>query len=83
MSTEIKMPKFGETMEEGTVVNWKKKVGDTIHEGEVIVEVDTDKSTLEIESPASGTLLKILVQVNQTVPINTPIAIVGESGESF
>ena len=77
MSTEIKMPKFGETMEEGMIVNWKKKVGDDVNEGEVIVEVDTDKSTLEVESTVSGRLLKILVEVNQTVPVNTPIAIIG------
>lgn len=77
MSTEIRMPKFGETMEEGMIVAWRKQVGDMISDGEVIAEVDTDKSTLEIESPVSGKLLKILVEVNQTVPVNTPIAIVG------
>jgi pyruvate dehydrogenase E2 component (dihydrolipoamide acetyltransferase) len=77
MSTQIRMPKFGETMEEGTIVAWKKQVGDSIADGEVIAEVDTDKSTLEIESPVSGTLLDVLVQVNETVPVNTPIAIVG------
>lgn len=77
MSIEIRMPKFGETMEEGMIVAWKKQVGDIISDGEVIAEVDTDKTTLEIESPISGKLLQILVQVNQTVPVNTPIAIVG------
>ena len=77
MSIEIRMPKFGETMEEGMSVAWKKQVGDIISDGEVIAEVDTDKTTLEIESPISGKLLQILVQVNQTVPVNTPIAIVG------
>lgn len=82
MATEIRMPKFGETMEEGTIVDWKKGIGETVREGEIIVEVDTDKSTLEVESTASGTLLKILVQVNQTVPINTPIAIIGKKGEA-
>jgi len=80
MSTEIRMPKFGETMEEGTIVEWKKQVGDSVKEGEVIVEVDTDKSRLEVESNAAGILLKILVGVNETVPINTPIAIIGKSG---
>lgn len=82
MATEIKMPKFGETMEEGTIVHWKKGIGESVREGEIIVEVDTDKSTLEVESTTSGTLLKILVQANQTVPINTPIAIIGEKGEA-
>ncbi|MBL7697172.1 MAG: hypothetical protein JNK79_03410 [Chitinophagaceae bacterium] len=77
MSTQIRMPKFGETMEEGTIVAWKKQVGESVTDGEVIAEVDTDKSTLEIESPVTGKLLQILVNVNQTVPVNTPIAVIG------
>lgn len=77
MPTELKMPKFGETMEEGMIVEWKKKVGDDITEGEVIAEVDTDKTTLEVESTVTGKLLQILVGVNETVPVNTPIAIIG------
>ena len=81
MATEITMPKFGETMEEGTIVDWKKQVGESVEEGEVLVEVDTDKSTLEVESTTSGTLLKILVETDQTVPIHTPIAVIGEPGE--
>jgi len=81
MATEITMPKFGETMEEGTIVEWKKQVGETVIEGEVIAEVETDKSVLEVESTTSGTLLKILVETNQTVTINTPIAVIGEHGE--
>jgi pyruvate dehydrogenase E2 component (dihydrolipoamide acetyltransferase) len=81
MATEITMPKFGETMEEGTIVDWIKQVGDTIKEGEIIAEVETDKSILEIESTVSGTLLMILVEIDQTVPINTPIAIIGEKEE--
>lgn len=80
MKTEIRMPKFGETMEEGTIVEWKKQVGDTVRDGEVIAEVDTDKSRLEVESNTSGILSKILVAINQTVPINTPIAIIEENG---
>jgi len=80
MSTIITMPKFGETMEEGTIVEWIKQIGEIIEEGEVIAEVETDKSVLEVESTVAGTLLEILVETNQTVPINTPIAIVGEKG---
>jgi len=76
MTTEVTMPKFGETMEEGTIVEWKKEVGDTVREGEVLVDVETDKSILEVESLVSGTLLKILVETDQTVPVNTPIAII-------
>ena len=76
MTTEVTMPKFGETMEEGTIVEWKKEVGDTIKEGEVLVDVETDKSILEVESLVSGSLLKILVEEGQTVPVNTPIALI-------
>ncbi len=81
MATEITMPKFGETMEEGTIVEWQKQVGDTVEEGEILVIVDTDKSQLDVESSTSGTLLKILVGTDQTVPIHTPIAIIGKTGE--
>jgi len=76
------MPMLGETMEEGTITEWKKQVGQAIRKGEVIVEIETDKATMEVESTASGILLKILVEAGQTVPINTPIAIIGEEGES-
>ncbi len=76
MTAEVTMPKFGETMEEGTIVEWKKEVGDAVEEGEVLVDVETDKSILEVESFVSGTLLKILVETGQTVPVNTPIAII-------
>jgi pyruvate dehydrogenase E2 component (dihydrolipoamide acetyltransferase) len=76
MTAEVTMPKFGETMEEGTIVEWKKEVGDAVAEGEVLVDVETDKSILEVESFVSGTLLKILVETGQTVPVNTPIAII-------
>jgi len=76
MTTEFTMPKFGETMEEGTIIEWKKQVGDTVKEGEIIAEVETDKALVDVESTISGTLLKILVSPNQTVPINTPIAVI-------
>jgi len=82
MATEFTMPMLGETMEEGTITEWKKQVGQAIRKGEVIVEIETDKATMEVESTASGILLKILVEAGQTVPINTPIAIIGEEGES-
>jgi len=76
MTTEFTMPKFGETMEEGTSIEWKKQVGDTVKEGEIIAEVEIDKALVDVESTISGTLLKILVSPNQTVPINTPIAVI-------
>ena len=78
MTTEFTMPKLGEVMEEGTVVTWKKNVGETIGKGEVLMEVQTDKVTMDVESPASGTILQILVPEKATVPINTVLAIIGD-----
>ena len=76
MATKFTMPKFGETMEEGTIIKWNKRVGDIVKEGDILVEVDTDKTTLEVESTMSGILLEILVETGETVPVNAPIAII-------
>lgn len=83
MATEFTMPKLGEVMEEGTVLVWKKKVGDHVNKDEVLLEIQTDKATLELDSPVSGTVLKILVEPEKTVPINTVLAIIGEPGEAI
>ena len=77
MSTIITMPKYGETMEEGIIMEWKKQVGEKVEKGEIIAEIETDKSLFELESPVSGTLLEIMVEINQSVPVNNPIAIIG------
>ena len=77
MSTIITMPKYGETMEEGIIMEWRKQVGEKVEKGEIITEIETDKSLFELEAPVSGTLLEILVETNQSVPVNTPIAIIG------
>ena len=76
MSTEFTMPKLGHLMEEGTVLSWKKAVGDTIEKGEIFLEVEMDKATMEVESNLTGTVKEILVQEEQTVPVGTPLAIV-------
>ncbi len=76
MATELTMPKFGETMEEGTVSDWKVKEGQSIEEGDIVLEIETDKSLLEVESPASGTVTKILVPEGETVPVHTPLAVI-------
>ena len=81
MAEKIIMPQAGVTMEEGTIVKWLKGVGEYVKKDEPIVEVETDKVQMEIESTASGTLLKILVEEGETVPVTTPIAFVGEKGE--
>jgi len=76
MATEFTMPMLGEVMEEGRIVAWLKQEGDTVAEGEIIMEVETDKATMEVESTESGVLRKILVPEGETVPVNTPLALI-------
>ncbi|HYI44205.1 MAG TPA: dihydrolipoamide acetyltransferase family protein [Actinomycetota bacterium] len=82
MGTEIKMPQLGETVVEGTITKWLKQEGDQIAEDDLLVEISTDKVDSEVPSSASGTLQKILVQEGETVKVGTPLAIIGEEGES-
>ncbi|RZA24017.1 MAG: hypothetical protein EOP10_11135, partial [Proteobacteria bacterium] len=81
MAEVIEMPKLSDTMEEGGIASWLKKEGDFIEEGEAFVEIETDKATMEYNSPVEGYLLKILVPAGKTSPLNKPICIVGEKGE--
>lgn len=81
MATTIVMPQLSSTMEKGTIVQWLKKVGESVKEGEAIIEINTDKVDVEVESPASGVLLKILVNEGDEVPIKEPVAILGNAGE--
>ncbi len=81
MATRLLAPSMGEGVEELTVVNWLKKEGDTVKEMEVIVELETDKVTTEIPSPAAGTLLKILALMNETVKVGSTLAWIGQPGE--
>jgi 2-oxoglutarate dehydrogenase E2 component (dihydrolipoamide succinyltransferase) len=76
VSTEIRLPQYGMTMHEATIVTWLKKVGDTIVEGEPIAELDTDKATVELPAPTSGTLSEIRVQAGETVEVLEVIALV-------
>lgn len=76
MATEFKMPMLGEVMEEGCIVAWLKREGDRVERGEHIMEVETDKATMEVESTASGVLKQILVPAGETVPVNTTLAII-------
>jgi len=78
MAVEFLMPKLGEVMEEGKLIEWKKKEGDAVEKGEMILEIETDKATVDIESTATGILRKILVQEGEEVPINTPLALIAE-----
>ena len=76
MATEILMPKFGEVMEEGTLIEWKKKEGDAVEKGEVVLEIETDKANTDVESTATGVIQEILVQEGETVAVNTPLALI-------
>jgi pyruvate/2-oxoglutarate dehydrogenase complex dihydrolipoamide acyltransferase (E2) component len=83
MATIVKMPKMGSTMKEGTLGKWLVKEGDTIEEEDVLFEVSTDKITNEIESDVSGVVRKILVQEGETVPCQTPLAIIADADEDI
>jgi len=76
---EITMPRLSDTMSEGTVGRWLKKVGDQIAVGDIIAEIETDKATMELEAFEAGVLQQILIPEGQTVPIGHPIAIIGDS----
>jgi pyruvate dehydrogenase E2 component (dihydrolipoamide acetyltransferase) len=77
----VEMPKMGDTMETGKILNWIKKVGDVVKKGEPLAEVETDKVNIEIESFYNGTLRKILVSEGESAPIGAPIALIGSPDE--
>jgi pyruvate dehydrogenase E2 component (dihydrolipoamide acetyltransferase) len=81
MAETINMPKLGFDMAEGVLVRWVKQIGENINKGEVLAEIETDKATVEVESPASGVVLQFIVDQGDVVPVNAPIAVVGEKGE--
>ncbi len=79
MATEVILPKWGLTMEEGTLVSWLKKEGDQVAEGEVIAEIETEKITNELESPAGGVISKLLVEEDtEEIPVGTVLCIINE-----
>ncbi|MCD8556728.1 MAG: dihydrolipoyl dehydrogenase [Bacteroides graminisolvens] len=83
MAFEVIMPKAGIDMTEGQIVKWLKEEGDTVTEGEIILEIMTDKTSMEIEAEASGVLLKILRHAGDMVPVTEVIAYIGQPGESL
>jgi pyruvate dehydrogenase E2 component (dihydrolipoamide acetyltransferase) len=83
MVRPITMPKLGQSEEVGTLVRWRKKVGDPVAKGDILFEIETDKALLEVESFFEGTLLKTVVQEGATVPINTTVGFVGDPGEAI
>ncbi len=83
MVSKVIMPKLGQTMEEGVIERWIKKEGDKVEKGDILLEITTDKATLEVESYARGVLRKILAQEGQTVPVTQVIALIGELDEEL
>jgi len=83
MATVVNMPRLSDTMEEGVVAQWLKKVGDKIEEGDILAEIETDKATMEFESFHEGVLLYIGVQEGETSPVDKLLAIIGEEGEDI
>jgi pyruvate dehydrogenase E2 component (dihydrolipoamide acetyltransferase) len=83
MATKITMPRLSDTMTEGTVATWLKKVGDTVKEGDILAEIETDKATMEFESFNSGVLLHIGIPEGETAPVDSLLAIIGTEGEDI
>src|ERR1700761_7014391 len=83
MAEVVKMPKMSDTMTDGVVAKWHKKVGDKVKSGDVLAEIETDKATMDFESYQEGTLLYIGVEEGQAVPIDATIAILGAEGEDY
>ncbi|HET6990780.1 MAG TPA: dihydrolipoamide acetyltransferase family protein, partial [Bacteroidia bacterium] len=81
MAEVIRMPKLSDTMTDGVVANWNKKVGDTVKRGEILAEIETDKATMEFESFFNGTLLYIGVEKGKGAPVDAIIAIIGDPKE--
>ena len=83
MAEVINMPRLSDTMEEGTVATWLKKVGDTVKEGDILAEIETDKATMEFESFYEGTLLHIGIAEGETATVDTLLAIIGDKDEDI
>src|SRR5687768_7445412 len=81
MATAVVMPKQGQTVESCIIVEWKKQPGDSVAEGDILCEVETDKAVLEVPSPVAGTLLAHFFAAGDDVPVLTAIAAVGQPGE--
>ena len=81
MAEVIIMPKLGFNMDEGQLVKWHKAVGETVSKGEVLFEINTDKTTMPVEATADGTVLKLLLEEGEFADVFTPIAVIGQPGE--
>ncbi|MEK7476016.1 MAG: dihydrolipoamide acetyltransferase family protein [Candidatus Coatesbacteria bacterium] len=81
MAVEVVMPKLGNEIESCVIVAWRKQAGDTVAKGEPVCEIETDKATFEVESPAAGVLLKVFFKEGDDVPVRATIAVIGQPGE--
>ncbi len=81
MAVVVEMPKLSDTMEEGGIAAWHKKVGEMVEEGDLLLEIETDKATMEYESPEEGILLRIVKDAGSKSALNAPICVLGEKGE--
>ena len=82
MASKVLLPKFGQTVETSEIVQWSKQEGQAVKKGDILCEISTDKSTLEVESQYEGTLLKILLPPGQSAPVNCVMALIGAAGEA-
>src|SRR5213075_971388 len=82
MPTNVVMPQMGESIAEGTIVRWIKKVGEKVDRDEPLFEISTDKVDAEIPSPAAGVVSEIRVKEGETVPVNSVVAVIGEKGSA-
>src|SRR5205085_9930946 len=82
MATDVVMPQMGESIAEGTVVRWIKKVGDKVDRDEPLFEISTDKVDAEIPSPVAGVVTEIRVKEGETVPVNSVVAVIGQADEA-
>ena len=83
MAEIVYMPKLSDTMTEGVVAAWNKKVGEDVTEGEILAEIETDKATMEFESFYDGVLLHIGVETGSAAPVNSVLAVIGEKDEDI
>ncbi len=82
MPTDVVMPQMGESIAEGTIVRWIKKVGDAVERDEPLFEISTDKVDAEIPSPVAGVVTEIRAKVGDTVPVNSVVAVIGSAGDA-
>src|ERR1019366_5756297 len=82
MATAVEMPKLGNTVEECLLAAWRKQRGDTVTEGDVLAEIETDKTTFELTAPTDGVLLETFFEAGALIPVFTTVCVIGAVGES-